>query len=142
RYTILTADGGVSGTFSGPVNTNLPTNFKTALAHDGNNAYLDLALDYTPPTPPDYGNGLNVNQQNVANTLVNVFNSTGGIPLAFGALDPRGLSQASGEIATTAAQAAFDAQSQFLNSLTDPFAAGGPSAASTPSPSQPMAYAG
>ncbi|MGX9393839.1 autotransporter-associated beta strand repeat-containing protein [Nitrobacteraceae bacterium UC4446_H13] len=142
RYTILTADGGVSGTFSGPVNTNLPTNFKTALAHDGNNAYLDLALDYTPPTPPDYGNGLNVNQQNVANTLVNVFNSTGGIPLAFGALDPRGLSQASGEIATTASQAAFDAQSQFLNSLTDPFAAGGQSAASTPSPSQPMAYAG
>jgi autotransporter-associated beta strand protein len=142
RYTILTADGGVSGSFSGPVNTNLPTNFKTALAHDGNNAYLDLALDYTPPTPPDYGNGLNVNQQNVANTLVNVFNSTGGIPLAFGALDPRGLSQASGEIATTASQAAFDAQSQFLNSLTDPFVAGGQSAASTSSPSQPMAYAG
>ena len=139
RYTVLTADGGVTGTFSGPVNTNLPTNFKSALATDGNNAYLDLALDYTPPTPPDYGHGLNVNQQNVANTLVNFFNTNGGIPLAFGALDPRGLSLASGEIATTASQAAFDAQSQFLNTLTDPFAAGGQEAASS---SQPMAYAG
>lgn len=38
RYTILTADGGVNGTFSGPVNANLPQNFKSALAHDGNNA--------------------------------------------------------------------------------------------------------
>jgi autotransporter-associated beta strand protein len=142
RYTILTADGGVNGAFSGPVNTNLPTNFKTALAHDGNNAYLDLALDYTPPTPPSYGNGLNVNQQSVANTLVNFFNSAGGIPLAFGALDPRGLAQASGEIATTASQAAFDAQSQFLNTLTDPFTAGGQGAAGSSATPQPMAYAG
>ncbi|MGB3041687.1 MAG: autotransporter domain-containing protein, partial [Xanthobacteraceae bacterium] len=141
RYTILTAGGGVSGTFSGPVNTNLPANFKTALAADGNKAYLDLALDYTPPTPPNYGSGLNVNQQNVANTLVNFFNTNGGIPLAFGALDPRGLSQASGEVATAAAQAAFDAQSQFLNTLTDPVA-GGQGADSGPSSSQPMAYAG
>ena len=114
RYTILTADGGVSGTFSGPVNTNLPANLKSALAHDGNNAYFDLALDYTPPTPPgptppNYGNGLNVNQNNVANTLVNSFNTNGGIPLAFGALDPRGLSLASGEVATTASQAAIAA---------------------------------
>ncbi len=50
RYTILTADGGVSGTFSGPVNTNLPTNFKSSLAHDGNNAYLDLTLDFVQPS--------------------------------------------------------------------------------------------
>ena len=135
RYTILTADGGVSGTFSGPVNTNLPQNFKSALAADGNNAYLDLKLNFVVPS------GLNVNQHNVANTLVNSFNSNGGIPLAFGALDPRGLSQASGEIGTTASQAAFDAQSQFLNTLTDPLA-GGQAAATSSSPSQPMAYAG
>ncbi|MBN8975866.1 MAG: autotransporter-associated beta strand repeat-containing protein [Rhizobiales bacterium] len=136
RYTILTADGGVNGTFSGPVNTNLPTNFKSALAHDGNNAYLDLSLNFVVPS------GLNVNQQNVANTLVNFFNSTGGIPLAFGALDPRGLSLASGEIATTASQAAFDAQSQFLNTLTDPFTAGGQGAAgSSATPQAPLGYA-
>jgi autotransporter-associated beta strand protein len=142
RYTILTADGGVNGTFSGPVNTNLPANFKSALAYDGNNAYLDLALDYTPSTPPDYGNGLNINQHNVATTLTNFFNTNGGIPLVFGALDPRGLSQASGEIATTASQAAFDAQSQFLNTLTDPFAGGYRNAArGMPSSSPALGYA-
>ncbi|MGN6311011.1 MAG: autotransporter-associated beta strand repeat-containing protein, partial [Xanthobacteraceae bacterium] len=143
RYTILTADGGVSGTFSGPVATNLPQNFKSALAHDGNNAYLDLVLDYTPPgpTPPDYGRGLNGNQHNVATTLVNVFNTNGGIPLAFGALDPRGLSLASGEVVTTASQAAFDAQSQFLNTLTDPLAGGYRGNASVAGSSFPLGYA-
>ena len=145
RYTILTADGGVGGTFSGPLNTNLPTNFMSALASDGNNAYLDLTLDFTPPpgpTPPNYGNGLNVNQHNVAKTLVDFFNSAGGIPLAFGALDPRGLSLASGEIATAASQVAFDAQSQFLNTLTDPFTPGGQGAAGSSATSQaPLGYA-
>ncbi|MBN8974032.1 MAG: autotransporter-associated beta strand repeat-containing protein, partial [Rhizobiales bacterium] len=136
RYTILTADGGVSGTFSGPVNTNLPANFKSALAADGNNAYLDLKLNFVTPS------GLNVNQHNVATTLVNVFNTNGGIPLAFGALDPRGLSLASGEIATTASQAAFDAQSQFLNTLTDPLAGGyRGSAGAAGSSSQALGYA-
>ncbi|MGB3505129.1 MAG: autotransporter domain-containing protein, partial [Xanthobacteraceae bacterium] len=136
RYTILTANGGVSGTFSGPVNTNLPQNFKSTLAHDGNNAYLDLKLNFVVPS------GLNVNQTNVANALVNSFNTNGGIPLAFGALDPRGLSQTSGEIGTTASQAAFDAQSQFLNTLTDPFTAGGQGAAGSSATSQaPLGYA-
>lgn len=146
RYTILTADGGLNGTaFAGHTTTNLPTNFKSALAHDGNSAYLDLALDYTPspepeptpdPTPPapHYNRGLTGNQQGVADTLVNYFNSTGGIPMAFGALDPRGLSQASGEVATSAAQAAFDAQSQFLNVLTDPFMGGQPNAGAAAPP--------
>lgn len=135
RYIILTADGGVSGTFSGPVNTNLPQNLKSALAHDGNNAYLDLALSYRQ-------DGLNVNQQNTTATLVNFFNATGGIQLAFGALDPRGLSQASGEIATTASQAAFDAQSQFLNTLTDPVAGGYRGNASVAASSSPaLGYA-
>jgi uncharacterized protein with beta-barrel porin domain len=118
RYTILTADGGVNGTFAGPANTNLPANFKSALAYDGTNAFLDLILAYQPATGP-----LDGNQQQVAATLTSFFNATGGIPLAFGALDARGLTQASGEVATTAAQAAFDAQSHFLATLTDPFAA-------------------
>ncbi|WP_148203826.1 hypothetical protein [Nitrobacter winogradskyi] len=138
RYTILTAGGGVNGSFSGPVNTNLPANFKSALATDGNNAYLDLALDYKPP---QYGNGLNRNQQNVAATLENFFSNTGGIPLSFGALTPRGLSQASGEIATGASQAAFNAQTLFLNALTDPFTTGAQGAAPPPPSSQAMGYA-
>lgn len=134
RYTILTADGGVNGAFSGPVATNLPTNFRTALSYDGNNAWLDLALSFRQ-------DGLSINQQNVANTLADFFNNngSGGIPLVFGALDARGLSQASGEIATAAAQGAFDAQNQFLNIMTDPFVAG----AQTPLPhaSPALSYA-
>jgi uncharacterized protein with beta-barrel porin domain len=118
RYTILTANGGVSGTFSGPVNTNLPTNFKSSLAHDGNNAYLDLSLSFVLPS------GLNRNQQAVATTLTNFFNSTGGIPLAFGALSPQGLTQVSGELGTGTQQATFNAMNLFMGVMTDPFMAG------------------
>ena len=46
QYTILNAAGGVNGTFSAPVNTNLPGGFKSSLSYDANNAYLNLALDF------------------------------------------------------------------------------------------------
>jgi autotransporter-associated beta strand protein len=136
QYTILTA-GHVSGSFGSLVNTNLPANFTPTLATDQTHAYLNLALNFTPPTPPTspttptspgsgsptYG-GLNGNQQNVGNTLVNFFNATGGIPLAFGALTSAGLSQVSGETATGSQQTTFNAMTQFMNVMTDPFIAG------------------
>ncbi|WP_170850006.1 MULTISPECIES: autotransporter domain-containing protein [unclassified Beijerinckia] len=126
RYTVLNAAGGVSGTFSGPVNTNLPSNFSAALDYDHNNAYLDLTLNYTPPgpTPPNFGSGLTGNQASVANALVNSFNTSGGIPLVFGALGPSGLSQASGESATGVQQATLTAMDRFLNLMTDPYSSG------------------
>ncbi|MDH7795531.1 MULTISPECIES: autotransporter domain-containing protein [unclassified Beijerinckia] len=130
RYTVLNAAGGVNGTFSGPVNTNLPTNFSTALNYDQNNAYLDLSLNYTPPdpgpgpTPPNFGGGLTVNQLSVANALVNSFNTAGGIPLVFGALGPSGLSQASGEAGTGVQQATLSIMDRFLNLMSDPYASG------------------
>ena len=120
RYTILTA-GSVSGTFAGPVNTNLPSNFTTALAYDATGAYLDLT--YAPPRP-DFGAGLTVNQANVAAALVNSFNSAGGIPLAFGALTAPGLSGASGEAATGIQQATVDVMDRFLTLMTDPYSNG------------------
>jgi autotransporter-associated beta strand protein len=50
QYTILTASGGVSGAFvPGVVNTNLPTNFETALSYDANHVYLDLLLNFAIP---------------------------------------------------------------------------------------------
>jgi len=122
QYTILTTTGGVNGTFSGLVNTNLPTNFSAALNYDPKNVYLDLTLNFTPtPSGPNFGGGLNMNQQNVANSLVNFFNATGGIPLVFGGLSPAGLTQASGELATGSQQATFDAMGLFMGLLTDPF---------------------
>ena len=120
QYTILNAGGGVSGTFAGPVNTNLPANFQPSLSYDSNNAYLNLALNFIPPP----SGGLNQNQQNVANAIVGFFNSNGAIPLVFGGLTPAGLTQASGEVATGSQQTTFDAMNLFLGLLTDPFIAG------------------
>jgi autotransporter-associated beta strand protein len=132
KYTILTA-GIVNGAFGSVVNSNLPTNFTTSLSYDIKNAYLNLALNFNPSgsnssgsTPSgssasSFGSGLNVNQQNVGNTLTNFFNATGGIPLVFGALTPAGLSQASGETATGSQQTTFNAMTQFMGVMTDPF---------------------
>ncbi|PDT75680.1 autotransporter [Bradyrhizobium sp. C9] len=116
QYTILGA-GSVSGTFGSLVNTNLPTNFTDALSYDATHAYLNLTLNF----PSLNFGGLSTNQQNVANSLVNYFNVTGGIPMAYGTLTPAGLTQASGELATGAQQTTFDAMNQFMGLLTDPF---------------------
>jgi autotransporter-associated beta strand protein len=123
QYTILTA-GHVSGTFGTLSNTNLPSNFTDQLSYDSTHAYLNLTLNFTPSTAPNFGSGLSGNQQAVANTLINFFNTTGGIPMAFGALAPAGLTQASGESATGSQQTTFNAMSQFLGVMTDPFIAG------------------
>jgi T5SS/PEP-CTERM-associated repeat protein/autotransporter-associated beta strand protein len=119
RYTILNATGGVSGTFNTLVNTNLPASFAASLSHDANNAFLDLTLNFTP-TSPNSPSGLNVNQTNVAGALVNSFSAAGGIPLAFGALTPLGLTQVSGEATTGTQQTTFDAMGQFTSMLLDP----------------------
>jgi autotransporter-associated beta strand protein len=142
QYTILTA-GSISGTFGSLANTNLPANFKPTLAYDQTHAYLNLALSFIAPTSPSTpasssgsSSSLNGNQQNVANTLVNFFNNTGGIPMAFGALTPTGLTQVSGETATGSQQTTFNAMGQFMGVMTDPFmnrtgSSGAPSASSS-----------
>jgi uncharacterized protein with beta-barrel porin domain len=124
KYTILTAAGGVSGTFASLVNTNVPANFTSSLSYDANHAYIDLTLNFIPNPTPNFGSGLNINQQNVANTLVNFFNTTGGIPLVFGALTPGGLTIASGELGTGIIQSSIKANDMFLNLLLDPSVAG------------------
>jgi autotransporter-associated beta strand protein len=119
QYTILTATGGVNGTFGPLVNTNLPANFSTSLSHDTNNAFLNLTLNFTPA--PGFGGGLNGNQQNVGNALTNFFNATGGIPMAYASLSSAGLSQAAGETAVGSQQTTFGAMTEFMGLLTDPF---------------------
>lgn len=115
QYTILTAGGGVSGTFASLVNTNLPGGFSTSLSYDGNDAFLNLVLGFGIP------GSLNGNQQAVGNALTNYFNSNGTIPVIYGALSPATLTQASGEHATGSQQTTFDAMGMFLGLLTDPF---------------------
>ena len=142
KYTILTATSGVSGTFGPLVNTNLPANFSTSLSYDAHDVFLNLTLGFVPPP----NGGLNQNQQNVANAIVNFFNSTGSIPLVFGALTPAGLTQLSGESATGSQQTTFDAMNLFMSLLTDPFITGrgnpsAPAAARRPMPTRLLNYA-
>ncbi|MBR1209057.1 autotransporter domain-containing protein [Bradyrhizobium sp. JYMT SZCCT0180] len=130
QYTILTA-GSVSGTFNPTVaNTNLPANFHDTLSYDATHAYLNLILSFTTPA----SGTLNGNQNNVANALINSFNSNGGIPLTFATLSAGSLSQASGESATGSQATTFNAMNQFMGLLTDPFIDGrgdGPGAGGT-----------
>ena len=146
QYTILTAGSLGGTTFNAAVaNTNLPSNFSDTLSYDPTHAFLNLALNFTGPS---FSSGLSGNQQAVANTLVNFFNTTGGIPMAFGALGPAGLTQVSGETATGSQQTTFNAMGQFMGVMTDPFMnRGGGVAGSSPSSgyaeedSQASAYA-
>jgi autotransporter-associated beta strand protein len=146
RYNLVNA-AGVVGTFGALTSNNLPANFTSNLSYDAAHAYLDLTLNFTPPPGPaaPVYTPLNINQSSVANTLVNYFNSTGGIPRAFGTLLPTGLSQASGETSTGTQQTTFDAMNLFLNLLTDPFVAGRGMARTGPvafaEPDQANAYA-
>ncbi len=119
QYTILNAAGGLGGsTFGAVVNNNLPSSVTSSLSYDANNVYLDLVLNFAIP------GGLGGNQANVGNALTNFFNSTGGIPLAFAALTPAGLSQVSGETATGSQQTTVDVMTQFMGVMTDPFIGG------------------
>lgn len=115
QYTILTATGGMPDTFN-PVVSGVSPNLNPTLSYDANNVYLNFAVNY--------GGGLNINQQNVANALTNFFNTTGGIPVGFASLSPAGLTQVSGELATGSQQATFDAMNLFLSLMSDPFVAG------------------
>jgi uncharacterized protein with beta-barrel porin domain len=124
QYTILSA-GSISGTFNSmAANTNLPSGFSTSLSYDATHVFLNLTLNFPTPTSPNFGNVLSSNQNAVGNALINFFNSTGSIPTVFGTLTPSGLTQVSGETATGSQQTTFDAMSQFMGLLTDPFVTG------------------
>ena len=85
-------------------------------AWDANDVFLNVKLNFVAP-----GGNLSVNQQNLANAIVNFFNANGGIPLVYSALTAAGLTQASGESATGSQQTTFNAMRQFMGLLTDTF---------------------
>jgi uncharacterized protein with beta-barrel porin domain len=114
KYMILNASS-ISGTFGALINTNLPASFSDTLSYDGTHAYLNLILNLQLPA----AGGLNGNQNNVASTLTNYFNTNGGIPTVFALLNSNGLSQASGQPGASTAQAGFAATGQFINGVFD-----------------------
>jgi autotransporter-associated beta strand protein len=118
QYTILTAAGGINGTFGSFNTLGVPAGFNANLTYGAHDVFLNLNLNFALP------GGLNGNQQNAANALTNFFNTNGGIPLVFGGLTPVGLTQISGEVATGTQQTTFNAMGLFMGLMTDPFVAG------------------
>jgi autotransporter-associated beta strand protein len=119
QYTILQSAGLNGTTFSGLTNTNLPVNATDNLSYSAGDVFLNLTA--TVPT-----SGLNQNQQNIANTLNNFFNSGGALPPGFvsllnlsGANLANALMQVDGENATGAERGAFDLMNEFLNLMLD-----------------------
>ena len=137
QYPILTAAGGVSGTFAPlVVNTNLPSDFSTALSYDANHAFLDLSLDFTR------GGRLTGDELAVGNALIHSFNTSGGVPTVYGTLTPAGLTQAADEIETAPEETTFDAMGQFMDHLTEhPFVNLTGGAGVAPGASVALAYA-
>jgi autotransporter-associated beta strand protein len=135
-YTILTAQGGLGPTLFDSLVT--PAGITGSLSYTATDVDLTLmsALGKLP--------GLNVNQRNVANVLDFGFNTTGstsGLGAIFNGNILQNLTQASGELATGAQQATFNAMNLFLGLLTDPFLAGRDGGV-TPGGAQPYAEEG
>lgn len=124
KYTIVTAGTRIVDTFGSQVNTNLPTNFTTALSYDAHNAYLNLTLQFVPNTPLPIFPAFNINQSYVSQALIDFFNRTGRIQLVFAALDAAGLTQVSGETAPGAQNPGITAAGLFLSLISDPTSAG------------------
>jgi uncharacterized protein with beta-barrel porin domain len=119
-YTVLIAPGGLNASTFDSLAT--PTGIGGALSYTNTDVLLTLSsqLGQIP--------GLNTNQQKVGNLFDAAFNTAGSNTGPFGAIFSgnvtQNLTQASGETATGTQQATFDAMTQFLGVLTDPFIGG------------------
>jgi uncharacterized protein with beta-barrel porin domain len=125
-YTILTSSGLNSTTF-GSVNLLIANNFalNPVLTYAGGDVFLTLDPGLLSPLLPP---GANSNQTRVAGAIDAGILAGNGLGTAFSAIFNlsgagllNGLSQLSGETATGSQQTTFDAMSQFMGLLTDPF---------------------
>jgi autotransporter-associated beta strand protein len=136
-YTILTTGGGLGGTQFNSVA--VPSFVAAALSYSPNNVSLTLSLGLEQLA------GLNANQTAVGAAIDHAVNSNGSLPGGFANLlnvspsaMPGVLSQLSGEIGTGSQQTTFDAMTQFLTTLLDPFI-GGRSGGTTQAGATPFA---
>jgi outer membrane autotransporter protein len=130
-YTILSAAGGLNGTFNNLTTTNLPAGFTANLGYSTTDVTLNLTANLGGGPNALGTSGLSINQNNVANSLNNFFNGGGALPPGFvtifgltGANLGNALTALSGEAATGAQQAAFQMGNQFLGLMLDPFVDG------------------
>ncbi|MEY9462301.1 MULTISPECIES: autotransporter outer membrane beta-barrel domain-containing protein [Bradyrhizobium] len=115
RYSIMNFFGTSVGNFSGVA---APGGLIGTTSVGSNEVFLDFTLNYGAKYT------LNVNQQNVATTLQNFFNTNGFLQAELAGLGPGGLTQASGESATGSQQTTFNAMNLFMSLLTDVFSSG------------------
>jgi uncharacterized protein with beta-barrel porin domain len=124
HYTLLTAAGGISGTFAFLTSLGTPANVRYRLAYDANDVYL--YLDPVAITP-SLAAGATVNQRAVAAGVDRAI--TGGATLSSGFITLSGLSgatlggaldQISGEGSSAVVQTSLDASKSFLATLLDP----------------------
>jgi autotransporter-associated beta strand protein len=120
QYDILHS-AGLDGTAFAGVTSDYP-GFDISLNYDTTDVFLNLHAGL------GLGAALNINQQNIATTINNFFNFGGALPPAFlglfgltGGNLGNALTQASGELAVGSQQVTFQAMSQFMGLLTDPF---------------------
>jgi T5SS/PEP-CTERM-associated repeat protein/autotransporter-associated beta strand protein len=125
KYTVLTANGGTTGTFANTTFSGTFGSMTPVVQYDANNVYLLLKpASLTNNLPPDSSQ----NTQNVANGITNGNSSTPTPAVNFqnlfgyspGQLQS-GLPQLDGEVATGAERASFELTNAFLTLLTDPF---------------------
>src|SRR6516162_8450598 len=135
-YTILSAAGGLNGTFNALTTSNLPANFTTSLSYTATDVILNLTATLGALTTLGGPNApsacaFSINQCNVANAINAFFNNGGALPGAFANLFGltgvnlgNALTLLSGEAATGAQQGAFQLTNQFLGIMLDPFVDG------------------
>jgi uncharacterized protein with beta-barrel porin domain len=121
-YTILTASGGVSGTFNPGVNYGF---FKGTLSYDATDAFLTFISAMARFLPP----GSSTNQFNVAGAIDKFTNNGSMLPPGFQSLanlSPQqlagALTQLSGEGNAGAQQGAFQMMNSFLSLMVNPYA--------------------
>jgi outer membrane autotransporter protein len=124
-YTILSAAGGVSGTFSGIDRSLIPAAFGVSLSYTATEVMMSLSSALSQLS------GLNRNQRAVAFGLDTGLNAIGAPNSGFvtllnlpGAALPGALTQLSGEVATGAQTAGFQIMNQYLALLLNPVAEG------------------
>jgi len=134
NYTILSAAGGRSGTFSALTTANLPAGFSASLSYTATDVILNLTAALGTLTTlgvPNAASGpgapacaFSINQCNVANAIDAFFNNGGTLPGAFanifgltGVNLGNALTLLSGEAATGAQQGAFQLTNQFLGTM-------------------------
>jgi uncharacterized protein with beta-barrel porin domain len=124
KYTILTAAGGVSGTFNPTVMFGI---YSGTISYDPDDAFLTFALAQPPLVTPLLPPGAPTNVLNVAGAIDGFIRSGATLPLGFQRLltfTPQqlenALTQLSGEAATGAQGSSFELMKDFLTLLTEP----------------------